>query len=95
MRKETINTFSDGMSLDLNPLGTPAKTLTNCLNGTLITYNGNELTLQNDMGNVPVGTAALPKGYVPVGMKEYGGIIYVASYNPETGKGQLGCFPSP
>lgn len=95
MRKETINTFSDGMSLDLNPLGTPAKTLTNCLNGTLITYNGNELTLQNDMGNVPVGTAELPKGYVPVGMKEYGGIIYVASYNPETKKGQLGCFPSP
>ena len=95
MRKETINTFSDGMSLDLNPLGTPAKTLTNCLNGTLITYNGNELTLQNDMGNVPVGTAQLPHGYVPVGMKEYGGIIYVASYNPETGKGQLGCFPSP
>lgn len=95
MKRETINTFSDGMSLDLNPLGTPAKTLTNCLNGTLITYNGNELTLQNDMGNVPVGTAALPKGYVPVGMKEYGGIIYVASYNPETKKGQLGCFPSP
>ena len=95
MRKETINTFSDGMSLDLNPLGTPAKTLTNCLNGTLITYNGNELTLQNDMGNVPVGTAELPKGYVPVGMKEHGGIIYVASYNPKTGKGQLGCFPSP
>ena len=95
MRKETINTFSDGMSLDLNPLGTPAKTLTNCLNGTLVTYNGNELTLQNDMGNVEVGTAALPKGYVPVGMKEYGGIIYVASYNPETKKGQLGCFPSP
>ena len=95
MRKETINTFSDGMSLDLNPLGTPAKTLTNCLNGTLITYNGNELTLQNDMGNTQVGTAALPKGYVPIGMKEHGGIIYVASYNPETKKGQLGCFPSP
>ena len=95
MKRETINTFSDGMSLDLNPLGTPAKTLTNCLNGTLITYNGNELTLQNDMGNTKVGTAELPKGYIPVGMKEYGGIIYVASYNPETKKGQLGCFPSP
>ena len=95
MRRETINTFSDGMSLDLNPLGTPAKTLTNCLNGTLITYNGNELTLQNDMGNAEIGTAALHKGYVPIGMKEYGGIIYVASYNPETKKGQLGCFPSP
>lgn len=95
MRKETVNTFSDGMSLDLNPLGTPTKTLTNCLNGTLITYNGNELTLQNDMGNAPVGTAKLPDGYIPIGMKEHGGIIYVASYNPKTNKGQVGCFPSP
>ena len=28
-------------------------------------------------------------------MKEYGGIIYVASYNPITNKSQIGSFPSP
>jgi hypothetical protein len=57
--------------------------------------NGNEAILQNDMGNGRVESAFLPNGYVPVGMKEYGGIIYIASYNPITNKSQLGCFPSP
>ena len=61
----------------------------------MITYNGNEFVLQNDMGNGRVETAYLPSGYVPVGIKEYGGIIYVASYNPLTNKGQIGSFPSP
>ena len=42
--------------------------------------------------NGRVETAYLPSGYVPVGIKEYGGIIYVASYNPLTNKGQIGSF---
>ena len=70
-------------------------TLTDCLNGTLITMNGNEVILQNDMGNRRVDKAFLPPGYEPVGMKEYGGIIYVAAYNPITNKSQIGSFPSP
>jgi len=57
--------------------------------------NGNEVILQNDMGNRRVDKAFLPPGYEPVGMKEYGGIIYVASYNPITNKSQIGSFPSP
>lgn len=95
MKKETINTFEKGMIKDLHPLTTPNNILTDALNATLITYNGNENILQNDMGNAEIGTAFLSKGYVPVGMKEYGGIVYVAAYNPETGKGQIGSFPSP
>lgn len=95
MKKETINTFKDGMVKDLHPLTTPPSVLTDALNATLVTYNGNEMILQNDMGNTQVGTAFLPAGYVPVGMKEHGGIIYVAAYNPETKKGQIGSFPSP
>ena len=95
MRKEAINIFSEGLIMDLNPLTTPYNVMTSCLNGTLITYNGNEFVLQNDMGNGIVETAYLPSGYVPVGIKEFGGIIYVASYNPLTNKGQLGSFPSP
>lgn len=94
-RQQTANTFTEGMIMDLNPITTPNNVLTNALNATLITYNGNEFVLQNDMGNGRVETAYLPAGYVPVGIKEYGGIIYVASYNPLTNKGQLGSFPSP
>ena len=95
MKKEAINTFGEGLIMDLHPLTTPNNVLTNCLNGTIITYNGNEFVLQNDMGNGEVHTAYLDKGYVPVGMKEHGGIIYVAAHNPITGKSQIGSFPSP
>ena len=94
-RKQAVNTFSEGLMMDLNPLTTPNNVLTNCLNGTLITNNGNEFILQNDLGNGRVETAFLPAGYVPIGTKEFGGIVYVASYNPITDKGQLGSFPSP
>lgn len=95
MKKETINTFEGGMIKDLHPLTTPNNVLTDALNATLITYNGNENILQNDMGNIKLPFAKLPAGYVPVGMKEHGGIIYVAAYNPKTEKGQIGSFPSP
>ena len=50
MKKEAINTFGEGIIMDLNPLTTPSNVLTNALNATIITYNGNEFVLQNDMG---------------------------------------------
>ena len=81
--------------MDTNPMIQGSESLTDCLNGTLITMNGNEVILQNDMGNRRVDNAFLPSGYQPVGMKEYGGIIYVAAYNPITDKSQIGSFPSP
>lgn len=89
------NTFNEGMVLDNHPLMTPNTVLTDALNATLVTMNGNEMVLQNDMGNAIVENAKLPPGYIPIGMKEYGGIIYIACYNPLTNKGQIGCFPSP
>lgn len=96
MKKDsTVNTFQDGLIMDLNPLLTPNTALTNCLNGTIVTFNGNENVLQNDMGNGRVETAYLPEGYVPVGTAELGGIIYIVSYNPLKDKCQIGCFPSP
>ena len=89
------NTFNEGMVLDNHPLMTPNTVLTDALNATLVTMNGNEMVLQNDMGNARVENAKLPPGYIPIGMKEHGGIIYIACYNPLTNKGQIGCFPSP
>jgi hypothetical protein len=83
-KSEALNTFSEGIIMDLNPEVTPNTTMTNALNATLVTMNGNEDSLQNDMGNVAVPNACLPEGYVPVGTAELGGIIYIASYNPLT-----------
>lgn len=89
------NTFNKGLQLDVHPLSTPNDVMTSCLNGTLLTYNGNEFMLQTDMGNGRVETAYLPEGYVPLGIVEFGGVIYVASYNPFIDKSQIGSFPSP
>lgn len=93
--EQAVNTFTKGLQLDTNPMIQGNDSLTDCLNGTIVTMNGNEMILQNDMGNRRVDNAFLPSGYQPVGMKEYGGIIYVAAYNPITNKSQIGSFPSP
>lgn len=95
IKQETVNTFHDGMIMDLNPLVTPNNVVTNALNATLVTMNGNENVLQNDMGNGRIETAYLPEGYVPLGTAQLGGIIYVVSYNPLSKKCQIGSFPSP
>ena len=66
----------------------------------MITYNGNEMMLQNDMGNTLIQDSktghimGLSEGFVPVGLKEHGGIMYIASVNKE-GKGEIGTIPSP
>ena len=94
-KSEALNTFTSGLVMDINPLVAPNDGVCNALNATLITMNGNENVLQNDMGNGRVETAYLPKGYVPLGTTELGGIIYIVSYNPFNKKCQIGSFPSP
>lgn len=89
------NTFAEGLIMDFAPDNTQATCMTSALNATLLTFNGNEMSLQNDMGNGRVETAFLPEGYVPVGTCEFGDIIYIVSYNPIINKSQIGCFPSP
>lgn len=99
--QNTINVFTDGLTTDAHPLTTQKTQLTDALNATFRTYNGNELILQNDMGNTMIQDSTtgnimgLRDGFVPVGMKEHGGILYIASYNQETKESQLGTIPSP
>ena len=93
--QKTKNVWQDGLVMDFSPDNTSASTLTAALNATFITNNGNDMSLQNDMGNAMVETAYLPEGYIPVGTCEFGDIIYIVSYNPLTNRSQIGCFPSP
>ena len=58
-----VNSFTGGLNTDLHPMLQPNDTLTDCVNGTLITYNGNENMLQNDMGNYELKHAQLPEGF--------------------------------
>jgi hypothetical protein len=76
------NSFQEGLIMDFSPTTTRADCMTSALNATLLTFNGNEMSLQNDMGNGRVETAFLPEGYTPVGTCEFGDIIYIISYNP-------------
>lgn len=91
MKQQTVNEFRDGLNLDLHPLVTPKTVLTDNINGTFITYNGNELCLQNDRGNKQV--AQLTQGYTPIGIKEHNGILYIVSVNED--KTEIGTYPSP
>ena len=93
--EQTVNQFTKGLQTDTHPMVQGNDTLSDALNATFVTMNGNEVVLQNDMGNRRIDNAFLPVGYEPVGIKEYGGIIYVAAYNPITNKSQIGSFPSP
>lgn len=94
MSKTAVNKFTNGLTLDTHPLVSMDTSLTNCLNGTLMTMDGNEQILQNDSGNLPTG-CVLPDGFIPIGMKEYNGVIYIVSVNKNTGEGAIGSYPSP
>lgn len=99
--ESTINLFTDGLTTDLHPLTVQKNQMTDTLNATFRTFNGNEMILQNDMGNTMIQDSTtgnimgLRDGFIPVGMKEHGGILYIASFNPKTKDGELGTVPSP
>lgn len=95
MRKESSNQFTEGLVCDLNPINTPNTVLTDALNATIITYDGNEYSLQNDRGNYPLENCRLKPNYIPVGLKEYGDILYIVSYNPLNDSVEIGTYPSP
>lgn len=94
-RQGSSNGFSQGMIMDYDPMGTPNTALTNALNATFMTYNGNEGALQNDLGNGRIESAYLPEGFIPIGTTSFGGIMYIVSYNPLQDVCQIGSFPSP
>jgi len=87
MRQNSTNVFNEGLNYDLNPITTPNNVLTDCVNGTFITFNGDELALQNDAGNTkiavpgtdPIEYVELSSGFYPLGIKEYGGVLYIVS----------------
>ena len=95
MKKNSVNTFTEGLICDLDPINVSNNVLTDCLNGTIITHDGNEYSLQNDKGNFPLKDCKLRENFIPVGIKEYNGILYIVSLNPLTGEEEIGSYPSP
>ena len=102
MKKETVNTFNQGLNMDLNAIVTPNDVLTDNINGAFLTFNGDELSLQPDAGNtrIPIGTVGevkLSDGFYPIGIKEYGGVLYIVSVKKgeEEKLIEFGSYPSP
>lgn len=95
MRQESINVPIKGIMTDYAVDAMPDNALSDCLNGTVITYNGNEMILQNDKGNIPLKGCTLNRDFMPVGIASYGDVLYIASYNPITKEFELGSYPSP
>lgn len=97
MKKEATNSFQGGLVSDLNVLTTPNNVLTDCVNGAFVTFNGDELTLQNDMGNTTIkyngNDVQLSPGFYPLGIKEYGGVLYIVSSDGTNV--EFGSYPSP
>lgn len=116
-QKANANVFTDGINQDFFHTNQKNTVLSDALNATLISRNGNELSLQNDMGNTKLiyrekvtnaegvveykdSEVKLPENFVPVGMKEYGGIVYILSTSVPEKEGdkklfQIGSFPGP
>jgi hypothetical protein len=61
--EQTTNVFNKGLQTDTHPMVQGNDTLSDALNATLVTMNGNEVVLQNDMGNAKIDNAYLPPGY--------------------------------
>lgn len=97
--QEATNSFQDGMNLDIPSMQFPNSAYSAALNATYTTGDGNEGVIQNDMGNAQILYNSTPvklnPGFIPLGVKEYGGILYIASYKIIDGQCEIGTFPSP
>lgn len=97
------NTFTGGLQMDLHPLSSQNTVLTNALNATLVTIDGDEMILQNDMGNLKAiytedgeeYEVTLTEDFIPIGINTLNGVAYIVSFNPNTQEGEIGTFPSP
>lgn len=93
--QNTVNNFMKGLDLSSFPANISNDKMSDALNATIYTLDGDDFVLQNDMGNITHSDWKLSEGFIPVGLKEYGGIMYIISYNPDTHKGEIGTFPAP
>lgn len=110
MSETTVNTFVGGLVMDNSEATASNQVLVNALNATLQTFNGDEYTLQNDMGNVVISRnvkngeqniktqVTLSNSFIPIGIAEFGGVLYIASVRKDGTDsyiGEIGSFPSP
>jgi hypothetical protein len=92
MKKQGVNTFTNGLSMDTNEMNTDKRFLTDAVNASLVQMNDNEYILQTEEGNSEA--FELSEGFTPVVSKNYRNITYIFSHNHITGESEIGTFPS-
>jgi len=88
-----INEFLKGVNSDIDVLRIDNQTPRDMQNMRVIDVDGKGLVLTNIAGNEE--KFDLNNGFIPIGSVEYNGIIYIASFCPPNGRGEIGCYPAP
>lgn len=89
----TVNEFYKGDNRDIDVLKMPRDTARRIENMRVLDVDGKGLVLTNIGGND--FRFRLTNGFIPLGSCEYNGVAYIASFNIQTGEGELGCYPAP
>lgn len=105
MRKNSVNTFTDGLVADLNPNMSRQSFLKKAENIDIISKSGDMFVLQKRGANKqlvwidPLTSNAedvtLSDGFEPIAVEESRGIAYIISFNKTTGETEIGTYPSP
>lgn len=90
----TKNIFQDGVYLDIDNYNVKNTMLIHGRNLSFISGENNNFILFNTKGTEPLDVF-LSDGFYPIGIEQYLGIAYIFSYNPTTGQGEVGTYPSP
>ena len=88
-----VNEFFKGDNRDIDVLKIQRDTARRIENMRLIDVDGKGLVLTNIGGTEY--KFRLSSGFIPLGSTEHNGIGYIASVNPVTGEGEIGCYPAP
>lgn len=96
-RKVSKNQLNDGMYLDVHPSGQRPTTTRKTKNFRVITRDNNIFILSKIKGTKQEGQ--LNTNYVPLAIDDINGVAYIISAEvidgEATGRGEIGCFPSP
>lgn len=93
MIQEHLNHFSRGVDRDTSPERIGNDIARHIRNLRLPSTSGESLVLHSVNGNTK--EFDITSGFVPIGYATFGSIAIIFSFNPTTGEGEIGTFPSP
>lgn len=93
MKKISKNTFGGKMVLGVDRSFVAKDLLTMGLNIQYINDEETNFAITNIKGTII--KSVLTDGFIPIGIRSYGGIAYIVSYNSVSGEGEIGTYPSP